>query len=346
MILIFAGAGASYAISPERYPTTEAFYSNMIANKHIGNIIQNALEGYLHRIISEEENKNGKITDIEKILAYITRFKYDLNLASDRKRVSYEFVRSKKAIDRNVCSSAVDELNMIEKEIHLVIHNTYGKFDTEDCKLWSQFIERFIGTEASDIIEIFTTNYDPIIEETINADRRKGNKIDTGIKLDGRGRSYFDYSFSEVGNSSYLGRFTKLHGSINWKNEGDKIFIATDDSVPHKDYIIYPNLENKGIPSDGCFRSMHDHLSYVCSRADVAIFVGFSFRDTYINQVLRSISDQTVKIVINKDSMESTLHEDFPFRAGTFEHIGDGFSEPSINKMTNYLQKLADEGVI
>ena len=35
-----------------------------------------------------------------------------------------------------------------------------------------------------DIIEVFTTNYDPIIEESINEDQGIRNQINTGIKLD------------------------------------------------------------------------------------------------------------------------------------------------------------------
>ena len=346
MILIFAGAGASSAISPERYPTTELFYSKLKSNAEFENIINSTIGGYVNLIIQKKEQEDGRVTDIEKVLSYITQLEYDLSCGLDPRRISFEYISGRSIMDINKSKAAIGELKRLEKVIHQEIHNTYTKFDPGDIKLWSQFIERFIGIEMGDIIEVFTTNYDPIIEESINEDQGIRNQINTGIKLTGRGRAYYDYSFSDVRNKTYGGRFTKLHGSVDWKKEGDKIFITTEDSVPHKDYIIYPNLENKGIPDGGCFMSMHNHLRYACLRADIAIFVGFSFRDTYINQILSSISDHAVKIVINKDSLKSTLHEYFPFKEDDFFHIEDGFSEPSINKAMNYLQKLSNEGAI
>ena len=62
MILIFAGAGASKAVSPTTYPTTIEFFEKLPDNIKSNAIFKN-LEGYLR-----QGTPQGAPIDIEEIL--------------------------------------------------------------------------------------------------------------------------------------------------------------------------------------------------------------------------------------------------------------------------------------
>ena len=62
MILVFAGAGASAAVDPQQYPTTEDFFLNLP-----GRIKENELFTRIVSIIKKEK----EVIDIEDILSYL-----------------------------------------------------------------------------------------------------------------------------------------------------------------------------------------------------------------------------------------------------------------------------------
>ena len=79
MILIFAGAGASYAINQDKYPTTVEFFSNL--DKSINEKIQKHLSQDCYYIINKErkglieESQFFEKLDIEDILWLISKMK-------------------------------------------------------------------------------------------------------------------------------------------------------------------------------------------------------------------------------------------------------------------------------
>ena len=319
MILLFAGAGASAAIDTKRYPTTTEFYEQL--NDEVKSLMTNVLGGELNRCISKEVG-DKKSMDIEKVLWYIDQFKYDLNPCLDNKRIAHKFIQKQGLMNAKNISPYISELSTLEEKIYREIHNAYYNLPSNsDVGVWNHLIKRL---KEDEVIEIFTTNYDLVLERVANEEN-----INTGTRLDEYGRSLFDYSFSDVGQSNYNGRLTKLHGSINWKREGRDIVITSNDYLGNTNCILYPGF--KTIPGDEPFRRMHDHLHFVSGGAEVAIFIGFSFRDEYINQILRSIPHSTSKIIINMDSEEETFHDDFPFTKENCRHIGSGFSKKSVD---------------
>ena len=319
MILLFAGAGASAAIDIKRYPTTTEFYKQL--NNEVNSLMSSVLGGHLNSCISEEV-ADKKSMDIEKVLWYINEFKYDLSPCLDNKRISYNFLQNQSFISIDSIRPYISELSTLEQKIYREIHEAYYNLpSTSDVGVWNYLIKRL---EEDKVIEIFTTNYDLVLEKVVN-----GKNINTGIRQDEYGRNVFDYSFSDVGQSDYNGRLTKLHGSINWKREGRDIVITSNDYLGDTNCILYPGF--KAIPGDEPFRRMHDHLYSVSGMAELAIFIGFSFRDEYINHILRSIPPSTSKIIINVDSEEETFHDDFPFTKGNCGHIGSGFSKKSVD---------------
>ena len=320
MILVFAGAGASAAIDIERYPTTEAFYKRL--GNEINSLMGQVLRGHLKNHISQESG-NNRVMDIEKVLWYIKEFKYDLSPHMDAERISCNFWRESGLMQpsESAVASYVNELSALEQKIYREIHEVYYAPPTgSDTAVWDLLIKGLAG--VGKVMEIFTTNYDRVLEKVVS-----GNKISTGIHLDDLGRSLFDYTFSDVGRPNYNGRLTKLHGSINWIREGKDIVIGTKEYLGDMNCILYPG--SKEAPRDECFRNMHHHLYRVSGVAECAVFIGFSFRDEYINQILRSIPSGIPKAIINQDREEGTFHDDFPFTKESCLHIGSGFSKDS-----------------
>ena len=286
------------------------------------------LEKHFNRYISSKEN-NEKPMDIEKVLGAINEFKYDLSPCIDKKRISYNFMQRYDIMNRNNADHYIAQLSALEESIEEEVHRVYYNFpDSSDIATWNYLIDKI--TEENKIIEIFTTNYDLILERVANE-----KKINTGVYRDSLDRGLFDYSFADVESRNYNGRLTKLHGSVNWKKEGNQISVISNDYLKGRNAILYPG--SKGIPGDIHFRNMHSHLYRVSGKAELAIFIGFSFRDDYINQILKSIHYNIPKVIVNIDSKEDTFHDDFPFTEDQCLHIESGFSKESVDMFTKDL---------
>ena len=86
----------------------------------------------------------------------------------------------------------IEQLSSLEESIHEEVHRVYYNFPNDsDIAIWNYLINKII--EENKIIEIFTTNYDLILERVANE-----RKINIGIDQDNLGRSLFDYSFKDV----------------------------------------------------------------------------------------------------------------------------------------------------
>ena len=78
----------------------------------------------------------------------------------------------------------------------------------------------------------------------------------------------------------------------------------------------------------------HRHLAEVASKAKAAVFIGYSFRDNDINNILSTIKDSIPKFIINKDSKAINS---IPFADKTYRYNGTGLSDESMVKCLNYI---------
>lgn len=165
-----------------------------------------------------------------------------------------------------------------------------------------------------DRLNIFTTNYDRLIEAGAEIagihllDRFLGNltPIFRSTRLD------LDMHYNPPGirgEPRYLegvARFTKLHGSVDWVQTNNDIrriglpFGATDitpflqtpslDNVTAHKLMIYPNAakdkETSNYPYVELFR---DLASAICRPNNVLVTYGYSFGDEHINRVIRDM---------------------------------------------------------
>jgi hypothetical protein len=70
---------------------------------------------------------------------------------------------------------------------------------------------------------------------------------------------------------------------VDWKIKSNRIYVG--DPVFTGDHgkqgIIYPGF--KGVGSSIFFKPFHDYLERCLAQADFVAFIGFAFRDEYIN---------------------------------------------------------------
>lgn len=185
-----------------------------------------------------------------------------------------------------------------------------SKKSNDALSLLKSFLISFSSRAASrERTNIFTTNYDRFIEYGLDSagiltiDRFVGKikPVFRTTKLE------LDYHYNPPGirgEPRYVEgviKYTKLHGSIDWKFENDSIakiplHFGVDENttlIPKepKDFsVIYPN-SSKGIdtayfPYSELFR---DFSSSVCRPNSVIVTFGYGFGDSHINRVIKDM---------------------------------------------------------
>jgi hypothetical protein len=349
MILVFAGAGTSKATSPEKYPTTLDFY-----RKLPGTIAQMPLFRVVDKYLKRAKG-GTEFIDIEEVLwtledlrIYAGEFVSGRNLLgaifqdpelakiispSANPRVSLEFAAS--------LTNGAFELS---KAIDVLVYDLYAQSPTPDelALAWAPILRGLLS--AGHWIELFTTNYDLVIEEAIEAIEKDAHLtgISTGRTVGMRPHLHLgtwtefngDYSVANRG-----GIFTKLHGSIDWSKSGDTIHVGTPlftgDTARH--IIIYPGAKDrKGTRLAKPFDLFHEHFAKAVSAADTLVFLGFSFRDDRINASIRS-NVRAGAMIFVIDPSPLTLEGVFPNH--TITHIKDGFNKVSVAQVLTGLEE-------
>ncbi len=175
--------------------------------------------------------------------------------------------------------------------------------------------------------DIVTTNYDLVIEhaaefagQSINYGRGRG--VVSALDVDVWKRLLADPEYVP----SDMGLLTKLHGSVNWLRENNKIiFGGTEFKGDHAYHgVIYPGF--KGVPKDEPFSLLHSYLEAAIQRADVIIFIGFAFRDEYITTCLeRNIGSKVIHLIDPSDvAVPAAI-------AGSVRHIKHGFDAKAMS---------------
>lgn len=206
-----------------------------------------------------------------------------------------------------------------------------AKFQAALNVLKSFLISFSSRTATRERTNIFTTNYDRFIELALDS-----SGILTIDRFVGKIKPVFrttklelDYHYNPPGirgEPRYVEgviRYTKLHGSVDWKFDGNSItklplefgVDETTNQVPQKpkDFsVIYPN-SSKGIdtaffPYSELFR---DFSSAVCRPNSVIVTYGYGFGDTHINRVIEDMLTlpSTHLVIISFDNASGRIQK-------------------------------------
>ena len=288
MILLFVGAGGSAAIDKRKFPTTDGFFSRL-PKSVTGSMWYDQIHGFLTHTIGPKIDIEHMLWAIDDYLEEASMMKNDGRplgwmMAGNRIHSMLSKSRVDYTIVINEISSFIPGLIKIKNSIYEEIHKVYGAREDESFykdNRWSRFIQGLIANRR---VEIFTTNYDTILERTINVNDLD---IEYGRNQQGIAFTLNEDHWTKDNPSGKSGLLTKLHGSIDWKHYNGRIEFSNIQNQPFdstNNVILYPGFKDQLLESP--FDTFYGHLGGVARQAHAIIFVGFSFRDPQINTVL------------------------------------------------------------
>ncbi|WP_166210382.1 SIR2 family protein [Cognatiluteimonas telluris] len=326
--LIFAGAGASYAVDHDAYPTTVQFFDKLPSEIREHSLIK----AITHRL---PEKFGSGPPDVEKLLWCLEELNEYLNAINSSTHPASWFLPNNQlpglvGVGKDVTGFVTTAHRAhavatdLRNKIAAKVYEFYSKLPSQDSLLpnWQKMLG--ICAEKSYWPDIVTTNYDLVIEQAADfagqpIEYGRGRGVVSGLNLEVWKRQLSEPDYLPSGGTGLL---TKLHGSVNWLREHGKIvFGGTEFKGDHAYHgVIYPGF--KGVPKDEPFSLLHSYLEAAIQRADLIVFIGFAFRDEYISACLeRNLGSKVVHLIDPGDvEIPSGIKSNV-------KHIKLGFSE-------------------
>ena len=176
-----------------------------------------------------------------------------------------------------------DDLDRLDKEICGIVHELAAKSlpDTASPYHHSALWTDAVGREYP--VEVFTTNYDLLLESALEDCRVPYFDGFTGVL-----HPFFDIRAMEEDKlPPRWARVWKLHGSINWYYDLERGVLRGAPNETGLKRVIHPsNLkyeESRRMP----YLAMMDRLrAFLKQPSSVLVISGYSFRDEHINEVI------------------------------------------------------------
>lgn len=167
------------------------------------------------------------------------------------------------------------------KTICEIIKKVVNKSLPDGENPYSDIISWINGINRDHAVEVFTTNYDLLLEEAMERSRTPYFDGFSGSKS-----AFFDpSSISSNDLPARWIRLWKLHGSISWsKNEsGEIVRVQGDESGT----MVYPSHVKYDQTQSAPFSSLFERLkNFLLEPDSLLITVGFSFADAHISAKL------------------------------------------------------------
>lgn len=356
MILVFVGAGGSAAVNPEQYPTTRGFFEQLPKG-----IKDNPLFTSVCTLLSEQHGKEKP--DIEDVLQILDAGQAGFP-ASGKSLTLLEWIMGGKmsshftfagvsdwgALQQSFAQFRAENIvplsNAIKEEVYRLYVETPSVEQVADLALLLKGLE---GLDPA--LEIFTTNYDRVLETVI---KHTEINIGTGRNFDGVD-GILETDLWDVSQDyktmlevfGHIGLLTKLHGSVDWQrhsNGGIHLSPVYAGSL-ERHYLLYPGY--KGTPTEDPFYMFHRHLRNVTrgvyGELTAAVFVGFAFRDGFINEILREIPRRTPMYFITLEEGPPRNNQPplgFPhayLRPGSYRHSRRGLTKEAVTECLRFM---------
>lgn len=315
MILVFVGAGGSASVNSDQYPTTQVFFDNKLKDIRTMDLFIR-MKGLI------EEKK--KTVDIEDMLGALNELQEKGKKAIDPTDILGAALKKRLGIIEGVSSgSLTSSMNLLlhnahslAYKIHRRVHDVYSEPPSHDqLDNWIRLLSGLATIDPN--IEIFTTNYDRVLETLI---RKLDLDIATG-RIQDHDQTILNLSFWQNAPKP-RGLLTKLHGSADWQRDRDGgIYISkVDTEDDNKQAILYPG--HKGEPTKDPFKLFHRYFQTVIKSKTLyaAVFVGFAFRDQYINDLLSELPKHIPGVFFTLDNPKRDPTHDPPQRAPILDY--------------------------
>jgi hypothetical protein len=185
----------------------------------------------------------------------------------------------------SVRNLSFDELDGLDKEICSQIRKIVT-CDLPIAKTPYHAMASFIRTHRYPFSEIFTTNYDVLIEQALERDH-----VPYFDGFIGSSRPFFDQRAIEDGEiPPRWSRLWKLHGSINWRyNKNTKTVVRSDKEIDGDELLIHPSHmkydESRRMPYFVMIDRLRAFLRHE-ERPVALIILGYSFGDQHLNEAI------------------------------------------------------------
>ena len=225
--------------------------------------------------------KNLEDKNIDKIVARIP-------LSKDNKVTIEDILSHIRLLIEVVGKGQIDDftkekLEELEKAICDEITKTVSEELPDNETPYHQLAAWIGGIQRNNPVEIFTPNYDLLIESALES-----KNIPYFDGFIGSRKAFFDlHSIEHEELPPRWVKFWKLHGSINWwKDPNGKIFRGHSESAENKQ-MIYPSHlkyeESRRMP----YYAMQDRLGHFLAAGQaVLVTCGYSFVDKHLNAII------------------------------------------------------------
>lgn len=209
------------------------------------------------------------------------------------------FARSLKevAIGGIVRGFTLEELNLIEKEICTVIAKLINVELPNEITPYHKLASWIASIDREKPIEIFTTNYDLLIEQALEE-----TFVPYFDGFVGARNSFFDLrAISENEIPNHWTRLWKIHGSLNWYQTENSVHRSTGSNIQSQEsHLIYPSHLKYDQSRKMPYLALIDHLSSSIKKEPaILITTGYSFNDEHINDsILNALKANPTSIVI------------------------------------------------
>ena len=252
------------------------------ANKPlIGELTTKVLASVDASIKAEFDGLNGTGTrppTIEDLINYLVRYQSILQTVKDA---------GKHALKPDWIT---ESLQAIKKEIVAQIADTWV-----DSAVHARFLQRVANKWSKIGRDIFTLNYDTVIEATL--DKLRYDYVD-GFR--GSRRAWFDPTvFDEPSVCAPNFRLHKLHGSVNWLRESSghvrRAVVSTASDITDT-VVVYPSEQKYLQTQFGVYETLIGRFRSRLRAPNMnncLVTLGYSFNDEHINEAIMDAVNAT-----------------------------------------------------
>ena len=331
--IVLLGAGAS---RPLGIPTMADFWPIVQANCQYGD--ENLALGQLLKAAQDEITQLPP--DLERLLIMLDRYEtYYRILWEDRhfglSSSRFAFFRPyiglfpwsrERPLEQSLrrCGQFSIGISGIRDKVVAIMDAIYTKSLNKEnvTALYNPLFSLLYDSIKENNITIFTTNYDTAIEQYC---RYSGLRLIDGFQKTGPNLVWNPVGYYQKPDpiEKTITLF-KLHGSLTWRKIGNEIieFGMSARSMPGDMALIYPT-ETKEYPYEEPFKTAYKSLDRFLKTAEVAIVIGYSFRDrgiAYIIDEAQSINPNLKFIVVCGEKPEEDTRKRFPYESHPIEN--------------------------
>lgn len=178
---------------------------------------------------------------------------------------------------------SADDLDKLDAKICQIIYEIVDKILPDTISPYHLVALWTDATSRTNPVEVFTTNYDILMEQAFEYYR-----VPYFDGFAGSRKPYFDIRAMEEDEiPPRWARLWKLHGSINWYQGKNKSVFRSGVNETGVRRVIHPSHlkyeESRRMP----YLAMMDRLrSFLKKPSAALVILGYSFRDDHINEVL------------------------------------------------------------